>query len=235
MRVVLIFIISMLTLSVNGQCDSNIENVFKVRALKVKWEAVRYFHEENSFIQMMSKNMWSYCFKVYIGVPLDFGEHNDSIYRLISEEIEKGKIFTEAMFRYAKERNCALYEAHEAIAELYDINPVPAKRLSKEEFNSFLKQMGTPEEAFKEYRDLIQNIKSEKEMYLKCIDIELTKGDLTGYANPYSFKNPSSSLLPSPVNLSKQDFLQIFKEFIFNNDEEMLPDGVKADAYLRSN
>ena len=236
MRFVLIFIISIMTLSANGQC---IENIFKVRAMKVRWESVQYFHEESkkeqSFMQTISKRMWSYYFEVYIGVQLDFGEQNDSIYSSISEEIEKGKIFTEAIFRYAKEHNCAPYEAHEAIAELYEIKPIPVKRLSKEELNSYLEQMGTPEEAFKEYSGLIQTIKSEKEMYLKCIDVELAKSDLTGYANPYGFMNPLSSFLPRPSNLTKMEFLKIFKEFIFNNNEEFLPDGLRADTYLKSN
>ena len=256
MRVFLVFISFIFIISADGQtepikpncldsdCDSNLENIFKVRALKVKWESVKYFHEqskmERTFIHSDEKQ-WCYYFDLFRDLPPDLEEHKDSLLHALSESIENGKRFTEAMFRYAKEHNCAPYEAHKAIEELYDleelygIKTVPVKWMSKEELNNnYIKYLYTPEEVFKEYISLIQHIKYEKETYLRCIDAELAKGNLPGYAGSYSFMNPISSLLPPLASLTKLNFLKIFKEFIFNNNEEFLPDELKADAFLKA-
>jgi hypothetical protein len=103
--------------------------------------------------------------------------------------------------------------------------------------NRYIEQLDyTPEQALSEYKRLIRNIKSEKETYLKCIDAELAKGDLSKYAKdfiiPYGFMPPGWSLMPIPTKLSKLDFLKVFKEFIFNNKEDVLPEGQRIIRYL---
>jgi hypothetical protein len=122
-----------------------------------------------------------------------------------------------------------------------DLKPedaVPVKYISKEEMDSYIEQINcTPEEALKKYRELIRDIKSEKELYLKCIDAELAKGDLSEYAkkiiNPYKFLEPGMSIIDPLWNFTKLDLLKIFKEFILNDNEEILPDGMRAHAYLK--
>ena len=247
MRVVLFFISSIFIFSANGQikpvrdsdCSSNIENIFKVHSLKVKWENVQFFHEEigRSYvsISMSDKKKWCPYFHLFRDLPPDLKEHKDSLLRAYSESIEAGKRLSQAMFQYAKDHNCAPYEAFEAIKDSFGVKSVTVKCLSKEEVKRYIDYLLMPEEVYEEYRDLIQHIKSGKEIYLKCIDAELAKGDLSGYAAPYSFTNPMSSLLPPLSSLTKLNFLKLFKEFIFNNNEEVLPDVLRADAYLKSN
>ena len=107
--------------------------------------------------------------------------------------------------------------------------------MSEEEMNKYIEQLNcTPEKALKEYIDFIKNIKLEKEVYLKCIDVELAKGDSSEYANDlffYNFHPPMQSLLPT--EMTKLDFLKVFKEFIFSDNAEILPDGVRVSAYLK--
>ncbi|MCL2598235.1 MAG: hypothetical protein FWD66_11430 [Paludibacter sp.] len=242
-KVILIFISFIFILSANGQietvrnsdCSSNLENVFKVLSLKVKWEGVQFFNEENggNYVSRFDKKDWCPYFDLFRDLPPDLSEHKDSLLRAYSESIEKGNRLSEAMFQYAKEHNCAPYEALEAIQESSGVKTATVKCMSKEEVKSYIDHLFTPEEVYKEYRDLIQHIKSEKEIYLKCIDTALAKGDLSGYARPYSFTDPMSSLLPPLVSLTKLDYLKIFKEFIFNNNEDVLPDEMRADAYLK--
>ena len=106
-----------------------------------------------------------------------------------------------------------------------------------------IKNLSTPEEVIKECRDLIKNIKSNKEMYLKCIDAELAKGELSEYANLekgnmafYTYPPRHMSNIPPPFPLfrTKLDFLKVFKEFIFNKDEDVLPDGVVVYNFLKT-
>ena len=81
---------------------------------------------------------------------------------------------------------------------------------------------------------MIKTIKSKKEAYLKCIDVELAKNKLSEYADrkmdTYSFAPFESSLLP--IVLTKLDYLKVFKEFILDNNEEILPEEIEVRAYL---
>ena len=246
MRVILIFISSILSFSTNGQivpvkdsdCNSNLENILMVCALKVKWENVQYFHEEGklerTFIHS-EKTDWCRYFYLFKELPPDLKEHKDSLLRAYDESIAISQRNTQAILQYAKEHNCAMYEAHDALQDSLGMKTVPVKWMSKEELNSkYIKYLFTPEEVYVEYTNLIQHIKSEKETYLRCIDAELAKGDLSGSCS-YSFKDPMSSLLPPLASLTKINFLRIFKEFIFNNNEEVLPDELRAYTYLKSN
>jgi hypothetical protein len=103
--------------------------------------------------------------------------------------------------------------------------------------DSYIEELNcTPKEALKEYLDFIQDIKLEKELYLQCIDVELAKGDLSGYAKDgmlYNFLEPGMSVIGPPWKFTKLDFLKIFKEFVINDNEEVLPDGVRVHAYLK--
>jgi hypothetical protein len=102
---------------------------------------------------------------------------------------------------------------------------VKVEFMSKEETDRYFEQLNyTPEEAYRDYSDYIRNIKLEKEIYLKCIEAELAKGDVSEYAKgnmEYFFMEPGSSLT-SP-EITKLDFLKIFKEFVLNGNEEVLP------------
>ena len=95
-------------------------------------------------------------------------------------------------------------------------------------------------QAWQEYEDLIKNIKSDKEVCLKCIDAELAKGESSEYANrtviPYNYRNSKSRwllYLGKPLFLTKSDYLKVFKEFIFNENKEVLPHHLRAAAYLK--
>jgi hypothetical protein len=107
--------------------------------------------------------------------------------------------------------------------------------MSQEEINKYIKRINcTPEEALKEYKDLIRNIKSEKEIYLKCLETELIKDDLSEYAGDnnflsYNFLPPAQEETVFLLSkITKSEFLKIFKEFIFDCDEEVLPEGSRV-------
>ncbi|MDR1583275.1 MAG: hypothetical protein LBS55_08475 [Prevotellaceae bacterium] len=182
-----------------SDCTPNIENMFKVNKLKIKYETVQHIYEKHKFLYIMSKDTWSRYFELIRGYPLEIEEQEGSI-------PEKGAIIT-------------------------------VKPISEEEINRYIEQLNcTPEQALDEYKSLIRNIKSEKEIYLKCIDTEIEKGDLSEYAStvilPYGFMPPGWSIVPPPTNLSKLDFLKVFKEFIFNSNEDVLPKGTRVVRYL---
>jgi hypothetical protein len=109
--------------------------------------------------------------------------------------------------------------------------------MSEEEINEYIEQLNcTPKEAFKDYLDFIRDIKLEKEIYLKCIDTELVKGDLSKYEKigmQYNFNDPINSIIGPPWKFTKLDFLKIFKEFVINDNEEVLPEGIIVHAYLK--
>jgi hypothetical protein len=115
---------------------------------------------------------------------------------------------------------------------------VEVKKMSKEEINRYIEQLNcTPEQAFQEYKDLIRDIKSEKGIYLNCIEAEIAKGDSSKYARAsllYNFHPPESSLISPPGGPVKTiNFLKVFKEFVLNNNEEVLPEGWRVDSYLK--
>jgi len=200
----------------DSDCIAKLENIFNVLALKNKYECAKYFNieskNEHSYIHTMPKEMWD-C---YLALIKNF-PRKDSMHGVNFEET----VNVEKSFKEIRD-------------SLSWVRSAPVKRISEEELNSYLKQMGTPEEAFKEYRDLIQKIKSEKEIYLECIDAVLAKNDSLEYANMipfYAFPPPYSSFISFITEL---DFLRVFEEFIFNKNEDVLPDVPRAYAYLKS-
>ncbi|MDR1169478.1 MAG: hypothetical protein LBK97_01425 [Prevotellaceae bacterium] len=71
-------------------CKTNMENIFKVHFLKIKYECVQYIHEESrkerSFIYSLSKDMWDYYLGLIRGFPPDIEDQKDSISKVNSEE-----------------------------------------------------------------------------------------------------------------------------------------------------
>jgi hypothetical protein len=188
------------------------ENLFKVPALSIRYKTVQYIYEyeKHGFLRGMPKAMWNDYFELIRGYPL-FEERKD-----------KKMIGYEEAIRMHKE-------------EIKPENVETVKPLSDEEMDSYLEQLNcTPQQALNEYTDFIRHIQSEKETCLKCIEAELAKGDLSEYAYPpvllYDFIPPGWSLM-TPV-IRRLDFLKIFKEFIFNRDEEVLPEWIVAKCYL---
>jgi len=114
------------------------------------------------------------------------------------------------------------------------LEPVPVVWVTDEEMNSFVKQINcTPREALTAYMKFIQGIKSERDMYAKCIDTELAKGDLSEFAKEsllYTFLEPGNSI-SGPRTFTKFEFLKFFKEFLLNDDIVILPDDVRVQAY----
>jgi len=194
---------------VESDCNSNLENVFKVHTLKIRYETVKYIYEKHGFLYVMSKAKCNEYFELIRGFPMDFNSEKQKD-TIISVNSEGEKL-------------------------------VNVKFILEEEMNRYIRQLNcTPEKAFNEYQNFIQTIKSEKKKYLMCIDAEIAKGDLSEYASDqiiplYSFFPPGCSLTPPPISLTKLDFLKVFKEFIFNYNEEALPDGMRVSAYLKCN
>jgi hypothetical protein len=175
-------------------CQKDIEDIFEVHKFKYRYEAVRFLHQE-------SKKKGSY---IYIMSKESWNQY----FALI----------TGSPVDFEEDKDSR-------------VNPgevVNVKRISEEEMNKYIKRLNcTPEKALEEYRDVIQKIKSEKDSYLKRIDAELAKGDLSEYAKgyilPYAFSPPGQSVIGLPY-LTRLDFLKVFKEFILDKNEEVLPE-----------
>jgi hypothetical protein len=189
------------------RCHANIEKIFKVLNLKVKYEAFVYFYDmtekNNKFRtdvleQDYRRDDWMQQFKLFTSFSLEEELHNDSVG--LSGKTDMGD-FVKQLYYPTKE---AWYEYKKYI--------------------------------WFEYLQLITSIKAEKEQYFKCIESELAKGELSEYAHKemaYDFYSPLVSVLGNPPCLSKLDYLEVFKEFILNDDGEVLPEGLMAVAYLK--
>jgi hypothetical protein len=180
------------------------ENIFKVHALKIKYETVEYIYSNKNRRFLKDSDFLNNSFETIRGYPLYPKKQNDSI-----PGVNPGEL-------------------------------VEVEWMSEEEMDSYIEQMNcTPGQAYKEYMDFIRQIKSEKEIYSKCLDAELAKGDLSEYAKvsivPYSFIPPGWSIMPVPRRMTKLDLLKVVKEFIFNDDWEVLPEGLLALVYLKCN
>jgi hypothetical protein len=205
-------------------CKLNLEKIFKVHDFKIRYEAVNYIYnaraKNNKFMFSKNGSALNVLFELINGYPMESEKQQDSI----SKVRHKKAIGFEEAVRAQKE----------------GINPgklVEVEWMSEAEIDGYIEELHcTPKEAHKEYRDLIRDIKLEKEIYMKCIDAELAKDDLSEYAKAgmlYKFLEPGWSLMGLPRNFTKLGFLKIFKEFILNDDDEVLPDGVRVHAYLK--
>jgi predicted patatin/cPLA2 family phospholipase len=204
---------------VDSACKLNLENVFKVHKLKIRYENVQYIYDKHGFVYLTSKNDWNRYFKLIKGFPL-FEEQKDSIsgVKTVISNIDSIK----------------------SAIESGEIKSVKVKILTEEELDRYIEQLNcTPKQAYKEYKDLIRNIKSEKEMYLKCINAEIAKGDSSKYKEAlgelYGFHPPMHSVISLPRIMTKLNFLNVFKEFVLIDNEEILPAGWRVDVYLKCN
>jgi hypothetical protein len=206
------------------ELDSNLNlaSIFKVHKFKIRYEAVDYVYnarEKNSkFIFFKNSSSLKSLFELINGFPMESKEQQDSI-------LKKTIGYDEAI-RLQKD----------------GIKPgelVEVEWMSEEEMDQYMEQLNcTPKEALKEYLDFIQDIKLEKAFYLKCIDTELAKGDLSEYAKSgmlYKFLEPGMSVMGLPRKFTKLDFLKVFKEFVINDNEEILPEGWRVAVYLKCN
>ena len=210
-KVIILFSLSLLPFALaysqteeDTTCRQNLEDIFKVQELYIKYEAVQSLYNEFLDVKgsiIRNKHVYRKWLNDYFltikGVPINFDESQ--------------------------------LEAESNFEKFINGNT------TEEEVNSYIKQLNcSPEKANKEYRDFIQKIKLEKEKYLKCIEAELAKGDESEYANEYIinyFRSPGSSLIPPGIK--KIDYLKVFKEFIFNDNQEALPDVLRVKAYLK--
>ena len=178
--------------AVDTVCQQNLENVFKVRFFKNKYETVQYIHKQS---RLKSK-----------GFMFEKNSHYlDEYFKLI-----RGRPYLDKQERSNK-----------------------IEYMSDEEVSKYLEDLNfSPQDAYNEYRDYIQNIKLEREVYLNCIDAELAKGDTSEYAKDrlYDFLEPGSSIM---LWIMKLDFLKVFKEYILNDDNEVLPNVWREKAYLK--
>jgi hypothetical protein len=190
------------------------ENLFKAHTLMIKYETVKYIYEyeKHGFLRIMTKSAWNDYFKLIRGYPL------------FAEQKDKKMIGYEEAIRMREEG-------------IKPENVETVKRLSDEEMDSYLEQLNcTPQQALDEYKDFIRHIKSGKEAFLKYIDAELDKDDLSEYAKKgmlYSFLAPGMSIYGPPWKFTRLDYLKVFKEFVLNDNEEVLPDGIRVHAYLK--
>jgi hypothetical protein len=217
-KAILIFWLSFLPITftysqseVELDCNLNLESIFKTHNLKIRYEAVQYIYKEYEKNRRFPKNslFLNKPFELIRGYPLYIEKQKDSVSIKLGDSIK--------------------------LEEL-----VKVEWMSEEETDRYVEQLHcTPEEAFKEYHDLIPKIKSKKEIYLKCINEELAKGDSSKYVNDfifsYDFIPSSQSVLPRLREISKTNFLKVFKEFILNDNEEVLPEGLRIYAYLKCN
>ena len=190
-------------------CKQNLKNIFKIQEYKYKYEIVQFIYKyRNGGMFVKNDYFLNYSFELIRGYP--YFE-------------EKPKVWKGGPVRFP-------------ISEEQEKQMEKVEWMSKEELDRYLEQLNyTPEEALIDYSDFIQNIKLEKEMYLKCIDEVIVKRNTskkyTQKQISYYFTPPHESLLP-PL-MTKLDFLKVFKEFILINDEEILPDYWKVNDFLK--
>lgn len=189
-------------------CKQNLENIYKIQGYKYKYEIVQFIYKHRSGGMFLKNDSFlNYSFELIRGFP--YFE-------------EKAKVWEGGIVRLP------ISDEQEKMEKV--------EWMSKEEMNIYLEHLNyTPDEALKDYSDFIQNIKLEKEMYLKCIDEVITKRSAskkyTKKQISYYFKPPHESIFPPPM--SELDFLKVFKEFIINNDEGVLPDYVRVMDFLK--
>ena len=207
-------------------CRARIQTMFKVLDLKIKAEAVESFYSlqatTNGFKVMDDDSMIN-----KLGAPLLSLETVKS-----DASCRRDPVFS--------------FKWHTGFSLDDEIRKDTVGANLNMEVNDFVKQLKHPTaEAWKIYRsilwrqytDLIEDIKSDKETYLQCIDAEFAKGESSEYSGkvaPYDFRSPTSSLMGNPPYLAKLDYLEVFKEFVLNDTLlRGLPQGLEAVVYLK--
>ena len=198
-KITFVFYLSLVPVFVSAQseadsiCSANIEKIFNVLDLKIKYETAVYFEEfienkNNEIIVKLTEDQYARYFEEITGVQLDTGKYKGGI----SVEIKAED--------FAKKLN---YSSSQAL---------------------------------RAYTDFIKNIQSDKELFLKCIEAELAKGKLSkyeGYYVDYNYYPRKFSSLKSDPNLTQLNYLRLFKDFILNDNEEVLPHRLQVIAYLQ--
>jgi hypothetical protein len=207
----------------NSCCESVLKEVLHVHTLKVKYEAAQELYpaikDKNSYFYMiLSAKHRAELLKLIVDNSDPFPEF---------EEIETSQVETGSVTVFDKEKKTKQLES----------GLMPVKKVSDKEKEWYIGQLTKSiDEYFTDYQNSIIALKSKKELCLQCIEEELAKGELSEYKQKkllYNYNPPMRSVL-SPV-ITKFDFLRIFKEFIFNDEMNLLPDGNKAYVYLHCN
>jgi len=185
-----------------SDCEAKLENIFKIYDFKKKYDIVEDLYKE-------SKKRESILFSNY-----NYGYLNH-IFKLIQG------------FPY--------FESKDSIPIIKPGEPTKIEYMSEDAVNEYIRQLDcTPAEAYRNYFNFIRKIKLKKELYLRCIDMELAKdfdSDYTKDMLRYEVIQAPPSLSHLPI-ISKLHFLKLFKEFILNDDEAVLPDYFRALVYL---
>ena len=176
------------------------------------------------------------------GIDNECNSHLDSIFKVLELKIKYEKvqyIYNE----YEKENSFLFYSNYVFLNEyfkfitgsLYNfeeqkdyISNDDHNKMIKEKKDKYIEHLNcTPDQALKAYKDLIKKIKIEKKIYLRCINIELKKNDLSKYAKgtllQYEFYHSLHSVISPFYMSSKIEYLKVFKKRIIINDEEILP------------
>ena len=125
------------------------------------------------------------------------------------------------------------FESKDSIPIIKVREPLQVEYMPEEEVNKFIEQLNySPREAYRSYYHSIRNIKLEKELYLRCIDVELAKSFDSEYTTDILRYEQSFPSPTHPPIISKFHFLKVFKEFILNDDEAVLPNYFRAMVYL---
>lgn len=190
---------------VDSACMRNLENIFKVYDLKRKYDIVEDIYKESKQRESILFSNYNYEYLGYLF------------------ELVRG-------LPYSGQLKDSI-----PIVKPSEIKERKIVYMPEEAINEYIKQLDcTPGEAYRSYYNSIRNIKLEKELYLKCIDMELAKdfdSDYTKDMLRYEVIQAPPSLSHLPI-ISKFHFLKLFKEFILNVDEAVLPNYFRALVYL---
>lgn len=175
-------------------------------------------------------------FKVY-----DFKRKYDIVEDIYKESKKRESIlfsnYNDGRLSYLFEliRGFLYFEPNDSIPITKLGEPQKIEYMSEYEVNIFIERLNyTPGEAYKEYADYIRDIKLKKDLYLRCIDMELVKSFSSEYSKDmlqYEVILAPPSLSHLPI-ISKLHFMILFKEFILYEDEAILPDYFRAMVYL---
>jgi hypothetical protein len=182
---------------------SYLDTVLKTQSLKVRFEQLLNDTYDAPF----------YSLYMFCDFPTDFFERQKNPATAVG--IKKNAKRVDAI----EQHNDSLYTT-----EGRNMNEADSIRLNQK-----------AEQVFAEYRNLIRKINSEKDIYMKAVDAEIAKGSMSKYAKSrctYHFF-PSFSSVRYPLSITQLEYLKIFREFVLEGKEELLPCGWRADEYIR--
>lgn len=189
---------------VDSVCVRNLEDIFKIYDLKRKFDIVEHIYNESRQKESILFSNYNY-------------RHLNHLFELI-----RGIPYFE--------------QPKDSISTVEYGKLIEIEYMSEEEVNKYIERLNyTPGEAYRIYYHSIRNIKLEKELYLKCIDMELAKNSDSEYTKEMLRYEVVIKAPRSPSHLpiiSKFHFLKLFKEFILNDDEAVLPNYFRAMVYL---